>query len=195
MKTKDTKRPYPRERLGELEKYKEKLLAEDGSEDQGLSSDIYRPEIIESKIIQFKRQEAVSPILKRLVTSEQPADMMPLRKIGSDVVGSLFDRVKFLRERIAENNAFMEDRKRMNERFNKDIDADIAEMGKIIPGISDREELRQFKINLNLLKMEKRKENNLFWRDMVSLKNQLRELNEQFEVESKIAELFSDLDV
>lgn len=195
MKIFGRKIPYPRDRVGELEKYKEKLLAEGDVEGQSPSSDIYRPEIVENKIIQLKRQEAASPILKKLIVSEQSADMMPLRKIGSDVVGSLFDRVKFLRERIVENKAFMEDRKRMNAQFNKDIDADIADMKKIIPTISDREELREFKINLNLLKMERRKENNLLWRDMVSLKTQLRELNEQLEVESKIAELFSNLDV
>ncbi len=194
MKIKDLKLPYPRGRLSELEKYKEKLLAEDKPDEQRSAMDSYTKRPIERRTIQLKRQEAVSPILKKLMVSEQSADMVPLKAIGSNVIGNLFDRVRFLRERIEEIKTFIEERKIMHEQSNKDIDANIADIEKIIPTISDREEIREFKINLNLLKMEKRKEDNLFWRDMVSLRNQLRELSEQFETESKISELFSDLD-
>lgn len=194
MKNENFRIPYPKDRLGELEKYKEKLLREDAPEDQSSAMHLYTKRPIEHKTIQLKKQEAVSPILKKLMVSEQTADITSLKTIGSDVVGNLFDRVKFLKERIEETNSFIEERKLMNEQFNRDINDDIADMKKILPNIADREELREFKINLNLLKMEKRKENNLFWRDMVSLRNQLRELSEQFEVESKISKLFSDLD-
>lgn len=187
---------YPKDKVGELEKYKRKLLEGEEAEDHGVPGDAldeYKSDIVENRILQVKKQEAVSPILKKLVVSEQADEITPLRMIGSGVMGGLFDRVRFLKERISETVTFMDDRKRMNELFNKDSDEDIAEMERILPGIADREELREFKINLNLLKMEKRKENNLFWRDMLALKIQLRELKEQFEVESKIADLFGDL--
>lgn len=186
--------PYPIERTGELDKYKEKLLEEDRPEQQGSSPDFYEKGPVLKKIIQTKKMETVSPILKKLIVGEHVGGMKPLKTIGSDVVGSLFDRTRFLSERIEETKVFIEERKLMHEKFDNDIDTDIVEMEKILPSISDREELREFKINLNLLKMEKRKEDDLFWRDVMALRNQLRELKEQFEMESKISKLFSDLD-
>lgn len=184
--------PYPKDRLSQLEEYKEKMMEHEDSSEHG-SPEVYESKILQNNIVEVKRREAMSPILKRLIVSEQSDNIRPLKTIGSEVVGGLFDRVKFLKERIKETEATAVDRKSMNDKFNEEIDVDIAEMQKIIPTISDIEQAREFKINLNLLKMEKRRENNLFWKDMVTLKAQLRELNEKLEVESKIASLFSGL--
>lgn len=184
---------YSKHRVSDLDDYNEKVMEKDELEDRTPPAKPYKGKPITKNIIKVNRQENVSPILKKLITSEQSTDLRPLKTIGSEVVGGLFDRVKFLRHRITETKATMQERKEMNDRFNKDIDGDIEEMKTVIPTISDMEQLRQFKINLNLLKMEKRRENNLFWKDMVGLKTQLRELSEKLEVESKIAELFSDL--
>jgi hypothetical protein len=41
--------------------------------------------------------------------------------------------------------------------------------------------------------MEKRRENVQFWRDMVQLTTELRELLEEYQMESKIADLFREL--
>jgi|GEM_PF-1930950 len=195
MKVKPTDVNYPKDPLSELEKYKNRLLEEDRPEEQRSSMDIYSEKPIEQTVVQLKRTESVSPVLKKLLATEHSVSTKPLEIIGSDVVGGLFDRKRFLAERIKETETFVQERRLMHENFNKDISVDIADLEKIIPTISDREELREFKINLNLMKMEKRKEGDLFWRDMVTLRSQLRELKEQFEMESKISKLFSDLDV
>ncbi|MCS7106296.1 MAG: hypothetical protein NZ942_03200, partial [Candidatus Aenigmarchaeota archaeon] len=147
------------------------------------------------KIIKPKIQKVSVPILQKLVKDMQSSELEPLELFGSKVMGNLFDRVKFLKERIEEIKETIREREEMNARFNKEIDCDIEEMEKIISTISNREELREFKLNVTLLRMEKRKENTLFWRDMVALRKQLKELEEQYEEESKIASLFSDLNL
>ncbi|MGC8812395.1 MAG: hypothetical protein ACP5O8_02300 [Candidatus Aenigmatarchaeota archaeon] len=157
------------------------------------------------KILKYKQEELKTPkpktqkisvpILQKLAKDMQSNETEPLETIGTKVMGNLFDRVRFLRERIDEIKQTIREREEMNAKFNKEIDADIAEMERIITTISNREELREFKLNVTLLRMEKRKENTIFWRDMVALRKQLKELYEQYEVESKIASLFSDLNL
>jgi hypothetical protein len=147
----------------------------------------------EIKIEKPKVQKISIPILQKLAKDMQASELEPLETIGSKVIGNLFDRVRFLKERIEEIKQTIKEREEMNLKFNKEIDADIAEMERILPTISNREELREFKLNITLLRMEKRKENTLFWRDIVALRKQLKELLEQYEAESKIASLFSDL--
>lgn len=147
----------------------------------------------EIKLIKPKIQKVSVPILQKLAKDMQSSETEPLETIGSKVMGNLFDRVRFLEERIEETKKTIREREEMNARFNKEIDADIAEMERIITTISNREELREFKLNVTLLRMEKRKENTVFWRDIVALRKQLKELEEQYEAESKIANLFSEL--
>ncbi|MEM5834867.1 MAG: hypothetical protein QXQ69_03410 [Candidatus Aenigmatarchaeota archaeon] len=149
----------------------------------------------EVKVIKPKIQKISVPILQKLAKDMQSTEIEPLELFGSKVVGNLFDRVRFLKERIEEIKQIIKEREEMNAKFNKEIDSDIAEMEKIISTISNREELREFKLNVTLLRMEKRKENTLFWRDIVALRKQLKELEEQYEEESKIASLFSDLNL
>jgi hypothetical protein len=149
----------------------------------------------EVKIEKPKIQKISVPILQKLAKDMQANELEPLETIGSKVMGNLFDRVRFLKERIDEIKQTIREREEMNARFNKEIDADIAEMERIIATISNREELREFKLNVTLLRMEKRKENTVFWRDIVALRKQLKELSEQYEAESKIASLFSDLNL
>ena len=144
---------------------------------------------------EIKRPEISIPVLKGLIKDTQSTQLQPLKTIGSKVMGNVFDRVKFLRERIEETNNAIKERERINERFNQEIDSDIVTMETIITKISDREELREFKLNVSLLKMEKRKENTLFWRDVVELKNQLREFAEEFEIETKLSNLFDGLNL
>jgi len=188
MKIEDYKLPYRISK--ETEDY------EEDSEKEGKVIKIYKlkEEYKEKEDLKIKapRQQKVSvPILQRMIKDMQVEEPQPLEKIGSEVVGSLFDRLKFLKERIMEVQKAIEEREEMNKRFNEEINHDIAEMEKILTTISDREQLREFKLNLTLLRMEKRKENTIFWRDMVSLRKQLKELIEEYETESKISNLFS----
>jgi len=188
MKIEEYKLPYRISK--ETEDYEEDL------EKEGKVIKIYKlkEEYNEKENFKIKapRQQKVSvPILQRMIKDMQVEEPQPLEKIGSEVVGSLFDRLKFLKERIMEVQKAIKEREEMNKRFNEEIDHDIAEMEKILTTISDREQLREFKLNLTLLRMEKRKENTIFWRDMVSLRKQLKELVEEYETESKISNLFS----
>jgi hypothetical protein len=144
---------------------------------------------------ELKRQKISTPVIRGLIKDMQSTSLEPLKIIGSKVMGNLFDRVKFLRERIVEIKIAIKEREKMNETFNQEIDSDIAMMEDLIVKISDREELREFKLNVSLLRMEKRKENTQFWRDIVDLKTQLKELLEDFEVESKLANIFDGLNL
>jgi len=49
-------------------------------------------------------------------------------------------------------------------------------------------------LDISLLQREKRKENVQFWRDVLELTTELREIIEQHEMESKIAEIFKTVE-
>ncbi len=137
------------------------------------------------KIIEKERKKVLT-LPSGLLKEEEG---FSLEDIGSKIVGNIFDRVKFLKQRILELEEAIEARKEMNKRFNEEIEREIAELERILPTISDKEELREFKLNLMMLRMEKRKENTNFWKDIVALKKQLRELLEEYEIESKLSRI------
>jgi len=146
------------------------------------------------RIVKERSRSTSSPVVKKLIRDMQSTELTPLQTIGSKVVGSLFDRVRFLRGRIAETEVAIREREAMNKAFNAEINADIEELQRLLPGVSDKDEFRDLKLNISLLRMEKRKENMTHWRDIVTLRTRLRELKEQLETETKISELFSDLE-
>ena len=137
------------------------------------------------KIVEKERKKVLT-LPSGLLKEEES---FSLEDIGSKIVGNIFDRVKFLRQRILELEEAIEARKEMNKKFNEEIEREIAELERILPTISDKEELREFKLNLMMLRMEKRKENTNFWKDIVALKKQLRELLEEYEIESKLSRI------
>lgn len=156
----------------------------------------YIPRYEEKKTERFEThnlQKISIPILQKMIRDMQNDEPEQLPAIGSKVVGNLFDRVRFLRERITEVKKAIIEREAMNAKFNKEIEKDIEELEKVLPTISNREELREFKLNITLLRMEKRKENTIFWRDILNLKKQLKELTEEYEIETKLSSLFSNL--
>jgi len=63
----------------------------------------------------------------------------------------------------------------------------------LLTGLSNIDDIRDFKLDISSLRMEKRRENVLFWRDIFDLGTQLRELMEQYQMEVKIANLFREL--
>jgi len=137
------------------------------------------------KIVEKERRKVLT-LPSGLLKEEES---FSLEDIGSKIVGNIFDRVKFLKQRILELEEAIEARKEMNKKFNEEIEREIAELERILPTISDKEELREFKLNLMMLRMEKRKENTNFWKDIVALKKQLRELLEEYEIESKLSRI------
>jgi hypothetical protein len=120
-------------------------------------------------------------------------ELEPLRKVSPKVIGNLFDRVDFLRTRINEIQSALDTRKRLHTELVKEIDADIGDKQRMVAGLSDIDDIRDFKLDISTLRMEKRRENVQFWRDLVQLTTELRELMEEHQTESKIANLFREL--
>ena len=120
-------------------------------------------------------------------------ELQPLRKVSPKVIGNLFDRVDFLRTRITETQSALDTRKRLHDELVKEIDTDINDKKALLAGLSDIDDIRDFKLDISTLRMEKRRENVQFWRDLVELTTELRELMEEYQTESKIANLFQEL--
>jgi len=143
---------------------------------------------IEEKPSVVPKRERRSP--QRMLLEQE---LQPLRKVSPKVIGNLFDRVEFLRIRISEIQSALDTRKRLHEELIKEIDADIGDKQRMVAGLSDIDDIRDFKLDVSTLRMEKRRENVQFWRDLVQLTTELRELMEEYQTESKIANLFKEL--
>lgn len=159
------RRPAPKERLPRLdsEEYKEEKVKE----------------------VRVKTRESLPK-----QSLESPESL----KIGaSKVIGNLFDRVKFLEQRINELNDALKLRKELHSGIITEVDTEIADKSKILTGLSDIDDIRDFKLDISNLRAEKRRESVQFWRDIVELNTQLRELLEEHQMESKISDMFKDL--
>lgn len=175
---------------GEIELYEEDSKTRESSM-QGIRVKDYKPMILEKK--EEISGKVATTVIKKMIKDMQAVEDEPLEVIGSEVVGNLFDRVKFLKERLFEVETAIRDRALMNRTFNDEMDKDIAEMEAVLANISEKDELREFKLNVTLLRMEKRKENTVFWRDLVALRKSMQEVKEEYENEMKISKLFGDL--
>jgi hypothetical protein len=171
--------------------YKFFLETEEYEEKETSSSSIQKFQRIEYREAEKPREIKVERRTMHQMFRE--VELEPLRKISPKVIGNLFDRVEFLRQRISETQAALETRKRLHEEIIKEIDADIADKQRMVAGLSDIDDIRDFKLDISTLRMEKRRENVQFWRDILQLRTELRELMEQYRTESKIAELFKEL--
>lgn len=121
------------------------------------------------------------------------AELEPLRRVGPKVIGNLFDRVEFLKQRMSENRVALETRKRLHQELLDEIETDIKDKNRILETLSNVDDIRDFKLDISTLRMERRRENVLFWRDILELTTELRELMEEYQMESKIANLFKEL--
>jgi hypothetical protein len=117
----------------------------------------------------------------------------PLERKTPEILGNLFDRVEFLGQRISENHEAMETRKALHDEITQDVDVDIEEKKNMVGMITDVEEKRNFKMDISILRKEKRTESINFWRDMTELRSELRELLEQYETEKRIKDMFHGL--
>ena len=116
----------------------------------------------------------------------------PLNRATPEIIGSLFDRIKFLRERIEESNGMIETRKTLHDQVIAEIDVDIADKNSMESRLTDIDEKRNLKLDISILRKEKRHEQLQFWRDILELKTELRTLMEEYESESRIVGLFSE---
>jgi len=140
------------------------------------------------------------PIVKevKVVTRESIPKLLedelePLKTIGPKVIGDIFDRVNFLRERIQQTKEAMELRKQLHKSIMEEIDKDIEDKERILEKLTDIDDIRDFKLDISMLRMEKRRENVRFWRDMVQLNSELRQLLEEYETEVKIANILKEM--
>ncbi len=120
-------------------------------------------------------------------------EMEPLRQVSPKIIGNLFDRVEFLSKRIQETKVALETREKLHKELMSEIESDVRDKQSTLAGLSDVDDVRDFKLDISTLKMEKRKECVQFWRDALQLSTELRELMEQYETELKIANLFKEL--
>ena len=169
-----------------------------------LESDFYKED--ETKILskpklhteEYEEREEKEPrkieverrTIHKMITEQ---NMEPLRRVSPKVIGNLFDRVEFLKQRTIEVKTALDNRKIIHDQLIKEIDADIEDKEKILLKLSDIDDVRDFKLDISTLRMEKRRENLQYWRDLLELSTELRELIEQYQMEAKIAELFKEL--
>ena len=110
-----------------------------------------------------------------------------------EIIGSLFDRVKFLRERVAELEDCVKLREQVHREIGEDINLDKKDKEDMARRVADINEKRNLMLDISVLRREKRLEDVQFWRDMVELKHELREMLEQYQTELKIVQIFEGM--
>jgi hypothetical protein len=148
------------------------------------------PHIVTDK--EFLIKEVKVPSKQAIPRPEE--EIESIKRITPELVGSLFERVRFLEERIEECSSAMKERKELHEMMIKDIDEDIAEKKAIESRLTEIDEKRNFKLDISLLRRDKRNELVRFWKDMFELRAELKELTERHQMESKIVKIFETLD-
>jgi len=142
----------------------------------------------------LRETEKEVQIKRKAIPRMEELRIEPLKRATPEIMGSLFDRVKFLEQRIAETNSMIESRKVIHDQVIVEIDADIADKGSMETRVVDIDEKRNLKLDISILRKEKRHEQLQFWRDVLELKTELRTLLEEHESESKIVALFTEGD-
>jgi len=160
-------------------------IKEDEIKDARVFRDLVKEEVI-------KEKKLISKVATPR-TEDEPEE--PLRRETPMIVGSLFDRVAFLKERIAEISRMMELRKEMHSRMAQEIEADVKEKEDIEKRMTDMTDKRNFKMDISALRKEGRTETVRFWKDMLELKSELQELLEQYRTETKIVDIFKGIDI
>lgn len=152
-----------------------------------------RPIINIEKVIEEQPAEILTQIKRvthpRLKEWQKPKS---LNRKTPEVFGTLFDRLKFLENRAEELESMIEERTKLHTEVIKEIEKDIEDKEKTVSWLSDVEEKRNFKLDISILRRDKRFELLQFWRDVMELRTELRELMEQIETESKIVNIFQD---
>lgn len=131
-------------------------------------------------------------ISSRLVPRVEEDRIKPLRLMSSEVIGGIFDRVNFLGKRISELKENVSIRATIHEQIAAEIEKDIEDRMQFLMAISDINERRNLKLDISVLRKERRGENVQYWRDLVELNTELRKLEEEHEIETKIAGIFNN---
>ena len=137
--------------------------------------------------------DTIKILQKDTIPQEDIDELKSLRCTGSLIIGNLFDRVKFLENRISELTQAIELRKQIHEEMIADIDADIRDKEMLSIRCADFDDLRSVKLQISMLKQQKRREMLQHFHDTVDLGTELRALKEEFHSEQKIASIFDSV--
>jgi hypothetical protein len=146
----------------------------------------------DDKLYEMKKQVTVKLTDHMAMPRMEDEIVKPLNLIESKVIGSIFDRVHFLEQRIAELKENVAIRSKLHDDIVKEIEKDIDDKQGMIIALSDINERRNLKLDISVLRKERRHEDVQFWKDVMELKTELKQLTENFEMERKIAAIFSD---
>jgi len=135
----------------------------------------------------------VRTVSKQALPRLEEGTIEPLRRISPKIIGGLFDRVEFLKERINEVMGTVKERERLHKTIIDEIEKDIMEKETMGAKAMDLDEKRSIKLDISVLRKEKRGESILFWKDLTELRSELRELLEQYQTESKIVDIFKEV--
>ena len=115
--------------------------------------------IVEQEPLPEERVETVIRSRRIAMPGMEPQAILPLKLMGSEVVGSLFDRVEFLRQRIEEITETLELREHIHNEMVVEIEVDIKEKNAMAERVADINEKRNLKLDVSSLRREKRMEN------------------------------------
>ncbi len=171
---------------GEKEKYEAEQLA---GIDQIRPPEFFRDQEYEEK----QKEKLVTSRTHSMMPRSEEEPIESLKRVSPEIIGGLFDRLQFLEQRIDELQTSMKTREQLHTQMLAEIDKDVEEKQAMIRSISDMDEQRNLKLDISVLRREKRREYVQYWRDVLELRTELRELMEEFQVESKIADLFKNI--
>ncbi len=168
----------PQENYRQFEEEKEPHFLEEPEEE-------YIEKEPKEKIIKLRQRETMP--------RAEDEEIKSLQRVSPIIIGNLFDRVRFLGARITELKAAVDERKKVNREIIAEVNEDIQTRKEFMRTLAELSDKRDFMLDISLLAREKRKENVQFWRDLLEITTELRELEERFEMESKIANIFSSI--
>jgi len=152
-----------------------------------------KPLFEEKKPKEERKERVVREIARRALPRMDEDKLQTLDRKPSEVIGTIFDKVKFLRDRITELESMINERVEIHNGIIRDIDEDIAITNDMAGHSMDLDERRNLKLDVSILRKEKRHESVQFWHDIVELRTELREMLEKFQMETEIGNLFKDL--
>ena len=176
----------PKETYGPSDFKKRQDYKKGPEEDDPVSSHLKTPRID----YEMKRILEKKVVSQRLVPTESDT-IKPLKLVSAEVIGGIFDRVNFLGKRIEELRANIQLRHNIHNDILAEIEKDIDDRMQFLLAITDPNERRNLKLDISVLRKERRNESVQFWRDLVELSTELRKLEEEFEIETKIAGIFN----
>ncbi len=141
-----------------------------------------------------KAADTIKIMQKESVPREDIDGIDSLKCVSPAIIGNLFDRVKFLEDRIAELEEALRLRGEIHTEIVADIDTDISDKESFARTCADFDDLRSIKLHISMLRQQKRKELLQHFHDTLELNTELRALKEEYHSEKKIVSLFDGIE-